>query len=215
MLALDDRLTRRVGMVTIVVGIVAIVFTIAIAPGLAYRDARRIRVAFHHAGGLHEGAPLVVAGREVGVVESIATVTTATGGVVATVAIAAEVAGDISRGGDVFVASRGPLGDKYLELGAAPEAGHPYVEGELVVGRDPPQMDRVMQRTWADLVLAKSFVDELRPGWQAFAAQVVALRDNLDAARPSTLRGGELGVQLDAFAAELRQLRDGALGGPD
>jgi len=206
----SDRTAARVGAVALVLLVAGIVFAIGIVPGMKHRDARRIRVSFLHAGGLREGAPLVVAGREVGVVEAISTTH---GGIVATVAIAEEHAASISRGGDVFVASRGLLGDKYLELGAAPAADQPYREGELVVGRDPPQMDRVMNRTWENLQNAKAFAQQIKPAWQAFRTQLVTLRINLDLAIPTELGDGKLGEHIDALVAEFEQLHDVSLGG--
>ncbi len=201
----------------------ASVFALFFYRSCARGDRTTIRVYFHHAGPLHEGAPLVVGGREVGEVEAIArspegaanTPLHGDEGVVASVGIDRATAELVHRGGDVFVASKGPLGDRYLELGATPADQPLYREGDQVMGRDPPSLDRVMQDTWRNLMIAKTFADEVKPEAQAFAVQLAALADNAAAVLPSGSSAGALRDELLGLAVQAKQLRDVELGGRD
>jgi ABC-type transporter Mla subunit MlaD len=202
LLAQDQHLARRVGAVTMGVLALAIVFFVFIAGRIEWGRHMRVRVYFHTTGGLVEGVPFVVAGREVGKVEAIvlspkgaATPLGGDEGVEVRVAIDLADARRLVRG-DVFVASRGPLSARYLELGP-PEDGTrvPLHETDQLLGRDPPSLDRVLQRTWDNLQTVGGFVDEVRP-------EVAALRVELDKLQ-ATLQGIAPDVELRADVAAL------------
>ena len=176
----DERLATRVGAIALVLFGSAILFFVFVYGRIEWGSHVRIRVYMHQTGGLREGAPIVVAGRTIGKVEAIAlsprgahTPLAGDEGVAITVALDARAAATVVRGGDVFVASRGALSERYLELGPAPEPGPAYAEGDEVLGRDPPSLDRVLQRTWDNLTATAKFADELRP-------EMTALRARLD-----------------------------------
>ncbi len=171
----------------------------------------------HTAGALREGAPLVVAGRTIGKIEAIALSPRGASkllggdeGVAITVAVDAAALAKVGRGGDVFVASRGPLSESYLELGAAPEgAANPFRDGDEVLGRDPPSLDRVLQRTFDNLTLTATFADALRPELTALRSRVDTLLGDLRNITPP----GPLRDQVDAALAEGRRTYDVGLGG--
>ncbi len=184
----------------------------------------RIRVYLHVTGGLHEGAPFVVAGKAVGRIETIALVPKGAPGplagdqgVVAIVALDAKRAPELQKGGDIFVASRGALSDKYLELGPAPGPGPGFADGDELLGRDPPTLDRVIQRTWDNLQSLAAFTDGLRPELEALRAQVALLRTHLDPNAPDPLPGiaqlAPLALDARTIADQIAQLRDVGLGG--
>lgn len=220
LLAQDERLTRRVGAITLVLLGLAIVFFVVIYDKIEWGSHVRIKVYFHTTGGLHEGAAFVVAGKEVGRVESIALVPRGTNallgnedGVEVKVAIHTRDARRITFGGDVFVTSRGALSGKYLEIGPPPphESGPPprsLREGDAILGRDPPSLDRVLQRTWDNLTTAAAFAAEVRPEMAALTAEVDALRATLEQLAPDA----NLAEDLDALVAESRRTY-AALGG--
>ncbi|MEJ7601199.1 MAG: MlaD family protein [Kofleriaceae bacterium] len=213
LLAQDAGLTRRVGAVTLLLGLAAIVFVVFVADRIEWTRQTRFSIAFASTGSLREGAAFVVAGRAVGTVEAI-TLDPA-GGVVASVAIAADQARRIARDGDVFITSRGPLGERYLEIGpSTATAFEPLHEGDRLVGRDPPSLDRVLQRTWDNLTTAKQFAEAVAPEFAALRDQLRALGTTIDELVPANLIGmASLGVELDGLATEARQLRDVGLGG--
>jgi hypothetical protein len=215
MLAQDIHLARKVGAVTMAVIALAIVFFVFIYDRIEWGRHMRVRIYFHATGGLVEGAPFVVAGREVGTIEAIslspkgaATPLNGDEGVEVRVAIDLAEARRLVRG-DVFVASRGPLSSRYLELGP-PQTDErvPLHANDQLLGRDPPSLDRVLQRTWDNLQTVGGFVDEVRP-------QVAALRVELDKLQ-ATLVGIAPDVKLrddvDALIAEATRTYD-ALGG--
>src|SRR5262249_5838852 len=146
----------------------------------------RVRIYFHHTGGLREGAAVIVAGRTIGRVESIARAPHGAPGplggeegVVVTAAIAAPAARPSPRDGDLFIASRGALSERYLEIGpgAAVEPSGSAVgplgsmtpgprtlaDGDQLLGRDSPTLDRVLERTWNNLTTTREFVRAIEP----------------------------------------------------
>jgi phospholipid/cholesterol/gamma-HCH transport system substrate-binding protein len=215
LLAQDERLTRRVGAVSLVVIALAIVFFVFIFDRIEWGSHIRLKVYFHTTGGLREGAAFVVAGTPVGHIETIGLVPrgakTPLGGdegVVVKVAIDSDAAARIMYGGDVFVASRGALSGKYLEIGPAPQPGRALRDGDEILGRDPPSLDRVLQRTWDNLTMTAKFADEVRPEWIALMAEVTTLRTTLDEIAP----GVELRADIGALIDEARRTY-AALGG--
>ncbi len=221
LLAQDERLTRRVGAIVLVMLAASIVVVVFVYPKLEWGQHVRIGVYFHHIGGMREGAPLVVAGREIGVVESIALAPRDVNnplkgddGVVATVAIAADEAARITRGGDVFIASRGPLGARYLEIGPALGPG-PSLDDDPsdLLGRDPPSLDRVLQRTWDNLTIAREFAHAVGPELDELRLRLSELAASLDALAPNIGGMAGLGLEVAGLFAEARKLRDVTLGG--
>jgi ABC-type transporter Mla subunit MlaD len=204
LLAQDERLTRRVGTVTLVLLAASIGFFVLIYDQIEWGSHTRLEVYFHTTGGLREGATFVVAGKAVGKVESIALVprgtTTILGdadGVVVKVAIESKWARRIQYGGDVFITSRGVLSGKYLEIGPAPEPGRSLREGDEILGRDPPSLDRVLQRTWDNMTAAAQFAAAVRPEWRAFMDEVDKLRATLELIAPDVALAGDIAALRD------------------
>ena len=189
LLAQDPRLARRVGALTLLA-------MAAVSAGLVFLLDRgglgptiRFRVLFHHTAGLRDRAPLIVAGRPVGRIAAITPVPHGAPGPLAGevgVAVGVELARDerwkVPAAASVFVASRGPLSDRYLEV--APPAGPPgpaVDDGAELRGIDPPTLDTVLQRVWTNLTTFQQFVDTVRPELTALRDQLGALRDRLGA----------------------------------
>ena len=218
MLAQDERLARKVGVISLFVLGASIAFFVFLWGRIEIGSYTRVSVYFHHAGGLREGAPFVVGGQSIGRVESIApsprgadTPLAGDEGVQVTVAISTARARELKHGADVFVASRGALSDKYLEIGPTPETGAPLADGKPILGRDPPSLDRVLQRTWDNLTTFSAFLDDVRP-------EVTALRGQLEqlgeAIGTLPIEGAApLGVEVDALVAEAKRTLDTGLGG--
>jgi ABC-type transporter Mla subunit MlaD len=215
----DERLATRVGAVSLAVVGVLIVFFVVVYGRIDWANYLRLRVYLHTTGGLQEGAAVVVGGRTIGKIEAIAlsphdadTPLAGEEGVAITIAVHANAIERVGRGGDVFVASRGPLSERYLEFGAAP-AGEPYREGDQILGRDPPTLDRVLQRTFDNLTLTAKFADELRPEMTALRAQLDRLVGDAKGLGDGVASPAELGSAGAAAVAEAQRAYDAGLGG--
>ena len=217
MLATDTHLARRVGAFALGVFGLAFVFFVFVYPRIDWGSHIRVRVYFHTTGGLVEDAPFVVAGRTVGKVESIALVPRGASkllgdedGVVLTVAIDSDQ--KLDRGGDVFIASKGALSGKYLELGAAPAPTQAIKEGDELAGADPPSLDRVLQRTWDNMQTLAGFAGAIRPEFEQLRARLRELGDNLGQV-PGVEQFAPLVADASDAIGELQKLRDVSLGG--
>ncbi|HEY1546268.1 MAG TPA: MlaD family protein [Kofleriaceae bacterium] len=223
---IDDQLATRVGLWALGVLVVVIAFFVFVFGRIDWGARTRVHVYFHHVGALHEGAPFVVAGRTVGKVEAIALAPKAAplggdDGVAVTVAIDARDAAGLDPAGDIFIASKGTLSDRYLELG-------PNSDGKIadqlglhadqpLVGRDPPELDRALQRTWDNLQDFGAFVADIKPELDALTVQVAILRAHFDPTAPSALPNvvdvAPLFVELAGLGESVRTLRETGLGG--
>lgn len=181
MLAQHPRLAQRVGAIALVLMIGAIAGVVFLLDRVELGAPVRIRVVFERASGLHERAPFVVAGQQVGKIEAIAPVVREPLldggiGVAVTVAIDGDEVWKVPAAGEVFVASRGALSDRYLEI-APPSGppGPPVRDGQAIRGVDPPSLDNVLQRSWTNMTIFKLFVETVRPELDALRAQVTRL----------------------------------------
>jgi len=223
-IAQDEQLARRVGSIALALIGLATAFFVFVYDRIEWGKHTRIRVYFHHAGSLHEGGAFVVGGRAIGKIESIAlSPRGALGplngeeGVVVGVAIEASEAAHCDPRGDVFVASRGALAERYLELGPPPDGSTGGLrEGEQLVGKDPPSLDRVLQRTWDNLTALAAFRDSVNPELEALRTQIRELRAHLDPASATAIAHADviapMFLEIGGFADELKTLRERGLG---
>jgi ABC-type transporter Mla subunit MlaD len=214
LLAQDERLTRRVGAVTLLLLAAAIAFMLVVYDRVEWGRHVRIKVYFHSVGALREGAPFIVAGDSIGDVETIAlsphgadTPLGGEHGIVVTVALEAKYADRVTTNGEIFVAARGPFGDRYLELAPPKEPGTPVANGDTFLGKDAASLDRVMQRTWDNLQITKQFAEELRPEVAELRTQVRALSATLEDLAPETGDVVRAGWDIAGVVAEAKKLR--------
>jgi ABC-type transporter Mla subunit MlaD len=210
-LAQDDMLVRKVGGATLAVLAAVIGFFVFVGGRIDWGARLRVSVKFHDTAGLAEGAPFVVAGRAVGNVESVGFGDVGAG-VVVTVVMPASDADMVDAAGDVFVASRGVLSAKYLELAPPHEPTRPVKDGEVFVGKDPPTLDHVLQRTWDNLTTLGKFRDDVKPELDALTARIEELRATA-AALPDSARFGELVSDAQDAWREASAIREHGLGG--
>ncbi|MBA3462831.1 MAG: MCE family protein [Deltaproteobacteria bacterium] len=230
LLAQDERLTRRVGAIALGVIATAIGFFVFVWDRIEIGSPTRIRVYFRHSASLREGAPLIVAGKTIGHIEAIENVLhggknplAGEVGTVATVAIDDDQAWKVPASAEIFVASRGMLSGKYLEVAPAKrdaEPGPSVREGAELLAASPPSLDSVLQRTWTNITTARMFAEAVGPEYRALRTQLDALRGNLaataaelDALAPGNRATEPLFDQARDIMAEAKQLRDVGLGG--
>ncbi|HSR97473.1 MAG TPA: hypothetical protein VLM79_10505, partial [Kofleriaceae bacterium] len=121
---------------------------------------------------------------------------------------------------EIFVASRGPISDRFLEV-APPsgDPGPPIVDGAELRGVDPPSLDSVLQHTWTNLTVFRDFTQAVAPELTALRRELDRLRLQLDGLdRDLHAAGAASGVRawIDATRASLaaaRRTRDVSLGG--
>jgi phospholipid/cholesterol/gamma-HCH transport system substrate-binding protein len=223
-LAQDPRLARRVGALTLLAMAALSAGFVFLYDRSALGRTIQFRVMFRHATGLHDHAPLVVAGKPVGRIIAVTPVPHGAPGPLAGevgVAAVVEVAGDevwkVPAASAIFVASRGPLSDRYLEV--APPTGEPgpaIRDGAELRGVDPPSLDNVLQHTWTNLTFFQQFVDTVRPELTALRDQLGQLRGHLDELAGDPRAAGGIAALADAtrdLVAAATRTRDAALGG--
>ena len=234
LLAQDPRLARRVGALTLLAMAAVCAGFVFLLDRAALGAPVRFRVLFRHTAGLHDRAPLVVAGRPVGRIAAITPMPHGAAGPLAGdvgVAVTVEVARDerwkVPAAATIFVASRGPLSDRYLEVAPpAGDPGPPVDDGAELRGVDPPTLDNVLQHTWANLTTYQQFVDTVRPELTALRGQLAVLRERLDAIAGDARAAAGPGAptpgpgSIDGLVAATRELAaaatrtyDAALGG--
>lgn len=172
----NEKLTRRVG--AGMLGALGLAFVLVFAlKGVHCRGAFHVDVYFEHAGALREGAPVIVAGTEIGEVDSIGIVPLAetdapdhplhgTGGVVVRVRIEDRYQDRTLDNGEIFVGQAGIISPAYLELGPPPHGqppGGPLHDGDVRRGVSPPLIDRVLQTSYQNLLVSKIFLAQVRP----------------------------------------------------
>jgi ABC-type transporter Mla subunit MlaD len=179
----DERLTRRVGVMVLVVTALVVLFVAMVKDRLG-GDGVEVEVYFAGPTGLREGAAVRIAGRDIGELTSISIVPVhrtwkghpleGTGGVVATMRLDPAWARRIPSNAEVFVGARSILAPRYLEL-APPrgaEPARPFAAGDEVRGVDPPDLDRILQRMWDNLGDVEEFIAAIRPSTQALTMAI-------------------------------------------
>jgi ABC-type transporter Mla subunit MlaD len=215
LLAQDERLARRVGAVAVLVLGATIACLVFLLDRIELGSPIRIRIVFHRIAGLRDHAALVVAGQPVGRIEAIVPLPHGTGGllsgevgVAVTVAVDGDSAWKVPAAAEIFVASRGPLSDRYLEV--APPHGDPgpaIRDGQELRGIDPPSLDNILQHTWTNITTFKLFVETVKPELQALRRQLDELRAQLDQLAPGA---GGASAGVEALSTEARALLAGA-----
>lgn len=206
-LEVDDRSAIRVGGVVMALALVAGIFVVAIAPRLALQRALHVYAYFTELGGLREGAPVRAAGAVVGRVETIslspagrAGLLDGHAGAVVLLAIDPQMSARVGRHGVYVISSLGALSAKYLEVLPA-RSGQSLVavaDGDQVRGIDPPTLDRVLQRTWINLMIAKRFFAEVAPLSRQLRGELTQLAAHIDAL-DATLGDGGLTASAEAL----------------
>lgn len=206
----DQQAQQRVGAIMMGVILAGAVFVVAILPRLDLGGGVRIRVRFGHSGALKEGAPLIVAGRTAGKVESITL--SENGGSVVIVRVDNDYRHMVPIDADYFISSKGLLSDRYLEVGPRPgfqgEPGRPVRAGDEVRGIDPPSLDSALQRTWDNLEKSRAFLQAVQPEMDAFRASLAQLSRTIEEVEPSQGAYARLAVELGTLWKEARELEE-------
>ncbi|HEY2745410.1 MAG TPA: MlaD family protein, partial [Polyangia bacterium] len=223
----DDsgRGARRAAGAAFVVALVAAVVWVLVLSDRALGPGVVVRVAMATTGALRVGDKVRLAGRDVGEVRGAVRVHDAvahddragSGGshVELTVFVARAWAPELRANSELFVATPSVLGEAYLEIGppahqAAP--GPPVRGGELLVGVDPPEIDKFLARSEESVRRALALLRENRPALdELFTAgdELLATLSGLPADRGQFRRiADQTLAAFDAGGALVAALRD-------
>jgi phospholipid/cholesterol/gamma-HCH transport system substrate-binding protein len=203
----EERKAEVAGAIMLVALAGAVVFAVFLSGRIHFGSRVRVRVDFDQVSGLVEGADVIVAGRKVGVVDSITLVPEEGGGVAAFVQIDRARRDMVPVNGEFFVSSRGLLSERYLEVGPPPDGaapGRPIEEGDRVHGVSPPTLDRAIQRTWDNLERTRQFAAEVGPEAHELYAQIGALGETLGELDPGPTGWNGLAEQWRASIDQAR-----------
>lgn len=193
-LSLRDRdITLRVGVVALLVLAALAVLLVVLGSADLHRGPRAI-VYFRHAGALRAGADVQVAGRVIGRVVGIGLVPVHAapsghplhpeGGVAVGIHIDDEYRHMAPINGEYFISNKGVFGERFVEIGPPPGNGpreRPIANGDQVRGVDPPEIDRLLFRTYRNLQNARAFAEAVRPEASELADSLRELSATLDA----------------------------------
>ena len=211
----DDRLTRRVGAAVLVAAALTVVFVVGVLDRME-EDGVILRIRFGEVVGLSGGSPVRLAGREIGEVRSVAM--TPPPGAIATVRIDPDWAARVPINSEFFVDAKSPLAPRYVAIGPPPDAAPPgraLVDGDRVVGIDPPHLDRVLQRTWDNLTEVSVFIAAIRPAAKRIedaSARIATTVRGLEPRPGASARlDREVAVVIEQVEDVLAELRAGRL----
>jgi ABC-type transporter Mla subunit MlaD len=205
----DERLTRRVGAVVLVLAVMTVIFVVVVLDRLQ-PDGVHVRIRFAEVVGLPPGAAVKLLGEDIGVVRRIA-IATAADGVVVDVVLEPAWAKRIPINADFFVDARSALAPRYVAIGPPREGAPPgrkLVEGDEVIGVSPPNLDRILQRTWDNLEEVSRFLEALRPATARMDASAARLSGTLDTLDPRPGASAELRARAGDVIGSAQALVD-------
>ena len=211
----DERLTVRVGAVTLLLVAGAVVALVTLGR-FSLRDSFAATVYYEYAGALREGADVQVAGRVIGKVTGIALVPIhqaaapehplhGTGGVAVTIRLERRYADMAPVNGEYFLSAKGIIGDSFVEIGPpvddAPR-GRPLRAGEAVRGVDAPRIDRSLLDSYDSVKTSQGLLAGLAPEARRLGRSLNELADALDGLLPPEARPAD--APFPALVAEIR-----------
>lgn len=217
----DDRLTTRVGGVVLVILAIAVGFMVKV-DDCHLRKGTYFEVYFEHFGALREGDHVQVAGKVIGEIKDVRLIPRehasdpkhllhGTGGIAVKVRIDARYAYMVPINGAFFVSSKGLFGSNYIEIGAPDKGalpGRDIEDGDQIRGIDPPRMDRVLQRSYENLMSTSLFVAAVFPEAGELRKQVEKMAELLAEVEPEPGSYANLAVNLGALITEAKGVRD-------
>ncbi|HEX8953796.1 MAG TPA: MlaD family protein [Polyangia bacterium] len=215
----DDsgRDARRIAGAALVVALAAAVLWVLMLSDRALGPGIVVRVARATTGALRVGDKVRLAGRDVGEVRGAVRVRGAGGSdhVELTVFVARGWAHELRKNSELFVATPSVLGEAYLEIGPPPHgaaAAAPVAAGDLLVGVDPPEIDKFLARSEESVRRALGLLRENRPALDELLGagdELLATLSGLPADRGQLRRiADQAGAAFVAGGALVSSLRD-------
>tara|TARA_R110002096_G_scaffold434832_5_gene658252 strand:- start:56629 stop:57672 length:1044 start_codon:yes stop_codon:yes gene_type:complete len=181
--------------------------------------AVNVRVYLAHPGPLRTSADVQLAGRRIGRVERVQLVTAnqarapehllhPAGGVVLSLAIKKKYVPWVRRNSELFVNSKGLIGESYLEVAPPPASEEmlvPVQEGDKVRGIDPARMEEIIVTSFLNAKRFGALLDELSPSMNQLRAELDQLTQTLSELTQES--GVEVGDAIAFAGDEFQTLR--------
>lgn len=218
----EDRTVLRVGAVVSILLVAAVVFALQID----LRDlgpTAKIDVFLSHPGALRADADVQLGGRKIGTVHAIRLVTShearspdhplyPDGGVVCQVWVRNKYLFWVRGNSELFVNSRGLIGESYLEVAPPPgdeEMLRPVRTGDRLRGIDPARMEHVIVTSFDNARRFAALLEELGPSMQLFRDELTALGTTIDSLQPEATAFAAIGDSAGRASDEMARLREG------
>jgi phospholipid/cholesterol/gamma-HCH transport system substrate-binding protein len=155
----------------------------------SFSDGFEFNVEFDNAGGLKPGADVAIAGINVGTVEELRFIrneeeqTQPEGYAVAVRAklrVEKKYADAIREDSDLFITTRGVLGEPYIEIVTTDFESPQIDEGAVLRGVDPPRMDLIVAKASELLTVLTDLLDDPDIHAKDLLANTASLMKNLD-----------------------------------
>ncbi len=206
----DDRLFLRVGGI-VLCGLAFAVVAIVALGGRHLVPGFRVYVEMDRSGPIHEGTPVKLAGRTIGEVQRVGT---RNGGVTLDLWIRRRWRPHVHARSVIFVNQQNVFGEAYLEIGP-PDAGDPgpvLEDGAVVRGIDPPQLDRLLFKSYQNLEAFSALLHEGVPEVDELIRALDELERTVAVVEPAPGAYGRTWAAGVRFFDEAARLREGLEG---
>lgn len=209
----EQRLQRILGSATLVLAAAAVIGLLALG-GRTLSAGYTLHVDFATVENVKEGAKVQVSGREIGKVLAVRHGGARAGEpalrpgtrVRITLWLQRRFQHEVRRGAQVLVTSAGVIGERHVEVLPPPgEPGPVANENEALRGIDPPKLDRLMARAFAQLRLMASLGRELAPELRRLQTTQKSVDQKLGALLGED-RGEALNKRLNTLAEDAETL---------
>jgi phospholipid/cholesterol/gamma-HCH transport system substrate-binding protein len=208
----EQRLEIKVGALVLatLVGVLGLLFLMG---ELRLGQGVGLRVDFSHTGNVVKGAPVKLAGVQVGRVEEIRLLADRRDSngtplpVQMEISVSSEALGALRTDAQVTVATVGPLGEPYLELNPGSAGAAPLPPGSTLRGTDFPRLDVIAQQLSQFLDTMSAMVGKDPEEVAALATNVSRLAATLDTVvTENRVEVRTLTTELSAASRDMRQL---------
>ncbi|MBI4335345.1 MAG: MCE family protein [Candidatus Omnitrophica bacterium] len=151
----------KTGVMVAICAAILLGLTIKVAGMSAMKKGYKLKAQFNFASAIKKGAPVYLAGVEVGEIKGIDINYTPEGTRVALDAWL-ESAARVREDSVASIVTMGLMGEKYLELTSGSKDSPFLKEGSLIVGKEPLMMDEVMDRALAITDNLNAGISDLR-----------------------------------------------------
>lgn len=167
-----------------------------------FEKGYRFKVIFNYTGGLDKGAPVRLAGVEVGRVDKVSLLEEETTRVELTIWVREGIV--IRQDAEVFINTMGLLGEKYIEIGAGSGKLPEVLKGGVLIGKDPVRFEKALKM--GEEMVEK--LDEIVNSLNAIVVETNAkesIKETLKNARESSEKLNILLTQVNEMVEENRQ----------